>query len=101
MRALRTLLAGVRLRLLEDVTAAPLRLVLQLALEFRPTLAKNGTVQSRFLFHFLAGMVDRSRCGLRHNFHVQFADHNHSVVFAVLVTGLVRRVLAKVCDAAV
>jgi len=78
----------------DELSAAPLQLVGQLAGELRPSLVEDGPVQPGLLLHVRTGRLDRSRCAAAHVLHSQIFQHEGGMVLRQAMAQLVQKVLA-------
>ena len=84
-----------------QLAAAPLHLVGELAPELRPTLVQDGLVQATLGAHVASGRHSAALGRCAHVPDLQILDDHHGMLRSDLAAGLVQEVLAHVGDAAV
>ena len=85
----------------DQIAAAPLHLVGELAPELRPTLVQDGLVQATLGAHVVSGRHSAALGRCAHVPDLQILDDHHSMLRGDLAAGLVQKVLAHVGDTAV
>lgn len=84
-----------------QLAAAPLHLVGELAPELRPALVQDGLVQTTLGAHVASGRHSAALGRCAHVPDLQILDDHHGMLRSDLAAGLVQEVLAHVGDAAV
>ena len=85
----------------DQLAAAPLHLVGELAPELRPALVQDGLVQTTLGAHVASGRHSAALGRCAHVPDLQILDDHHGMLRSDLAAGLVQEVLAHVGDAAV